>query len=337
MYIRWARNTRNGMPYMPQPPSTLWVVLALVAGCLTGSATRFGCDSNSGGAGPAWPIVDGEAAIPPGTQRVTGRAFYVCHSLASVAIPTSVTSIGNEAFFGCTGLVSVEIPTSVTSIESMAFNGCQSLVSVKIPTSVARIGNYVFNGCLSLESVAWPVAIPTSSLSMGYGTFQHCTSLVSVEIPTSVTSIGKYTFGACSSLVSISIPTSVTSIGVSAFNNARSLVSIDIPASTTIGNLAFDACGCNQSMYVAGSTVCNCAASPTWPCTPQQLPVCAGRAREACTVYYPYGLGMCCNLEARNCICAGVGTATEIADICGELKNDGIDCDHCKASLRCNR
>jgi len=51
---------------------------------------------------------------------------------------------------------------------------------------------------------------------------------------------------------------------------------------------------------------------------------------------------MCCSLEAHDCIsqgciCVEQGTAAEIAGICGGLKNGGIDCDQCKASLRCDR
>ena len=230
--------------HMPvRPPRTHRVALALaaiiVAGCCAGSTpTHYGCGIDNDG--PAWPIVDGKAVIPPGTRSVPDYAFYQCTSLVSVTIPNSVTSIGDSAFFA------------------------SSLVSVEIPASVASIGSYAF---------------------------YYCTSLVSVTIPASVTSIGD----------------------------------------------AFHNCGCSASMYAAGATVCDCAASLKWPCTPLEPRACAGLELAECSVTSGRGLGMCCELEVHDCVCVAQGTAAEIAGICGGLKNGGIDCDQCKASPRCNR
>ena len=254
-------------------------------------------------------IVYGKAVIPPGTRSVPNYAFFWCSSLVSVTIPASVTSIGLDAFYYCTSLVSVEIPASVASIGLDAFYYCTSLVSVTIPASVTSIGDSAFRQCSSLVSVT----ISASVTSVGDLAFYQCSSLVSVEIPASVASIGSYAFSNCTSLVSVTIPASVTSIG-DAFHN----------------------CGCSASMYVAGATVCDCAASPTWPCTPQQLPACAGRDLAACSVYSDHGVGMCCELEVHDCVCVAQGTVAEIAGICGGLKNGGIDCDQCKASPRCS-
>jgi len=326
----------------------------IVAGCCAGSTpTHYGCGTDNDG--PAWPIVDGKAVIPPGTRSVPDYAFYQCTSLVSVTIPNSVTSIGDSAFFAsslvsveipalvasigsyafyyCTSLASFEIPASVTSIGSNAFGICSSLVSITIPYSVTSIGSNVFNQCTGLVSVE----IPTSVTRIGGGAFSQCISLVSVEIPTSVASIGEYAFAYCTSLVSVTIPSSVTSIGVQAFAYCTSLVSVEIPTSVaSIGIQAFIECGCNGSMYVAGATVCDCAASPTWPCTGQQFPACGGRDLAACSVYSDRGVGMCCELEVHDCVCVAQGTAAEIAGICGGLKNGGIDCDQCKASPRCS-
>ena len=153
----------------------------------------------------AWPIVDGKAVIPPGTQSVPGGAFYECYGLVSVEIPTSVTSIGISAFHACTDLVAVAVPTSVTSISRYAFADCSNLVSVEIPTSVDSIADYAFRECISLVSVE----IPTSVTSIGEGAFSGCTSLVSVGMfSTSLDSIGDSSFFGCSSLVSVEIPIS---------------------------------------------------------------------------------------------------------------------------------
>ena len=248
---------------MPQPRKPHWVALALfaatVAVYVAGIDARYGCDTGvpSGGDGPAWPIVDGHAAIPPGTQTVPNSAFFKCASLVSVDIPASVTYIDDHAL-GDTGLVSVAIPNSVTSLGAFSF---------------------------------------------------AYTKLVSVEIPNRTQLVDATFFG------------------------SSELVDIKIPQSLNINPNAgwFAGCGCDNSLYVAGATLCDCAASSKWPCTGGKLPACTGSALESCA-----GLGMCCNLDVYDCVCTSQGTASEIAAICGQLKNGGIDCDHCKASPRCN-
>ena len=294
----------------PRPPRTHRVALALaaviVAGCWAGSDAGPGCDS--GGDGPSWPIVDGKAVIPSGTQSVPVSAFSQCVNLTSVLIPTSVTSIGDNAFEK-TSLASVLIPTSVASIGTQAFAYCTSLASVKIPSSVTRIGD---------------------------SAFLRCTGLISVEIPTNLITIGDSVFSG-TGLVSVEIPASVASIGPRAFSHTTGLVSVKIPSSATgIYETAFFNSGCSQYIFVKGATVCNCTASPTWPCSPQQLPACTDPDLDRCTTYSGRGLGMCCNLEAHACVCVAQGTADEIDDLCVGLGNGGVDCDYCRASPLCN-
>ena len=88
-----------------------------------------------------------------------------------------------------------------------------------------------------------------------------------------------------------------------------------------------DACSCPATR--AGAS---CYKPP--PATPP--PACAGSTSDVCSVGGARGFGMCCNLEAHDCICAEQGSAAEIANICSSLKNGGIDCDQCEDSPRCN-
>ena len=138
--------------HIDMPPIThrvgtmaLALAAAIMACCCAGSDARPGCEF--GGDGPAWPIVDGKAVIPPGTQSVPDNAFWQCSSLVSVNIPSSVASIGDSAFAYCSSLVAVAIPTSVTSIGYGVFSRCTSLVSVEIPTSITSIGDLAFDSC----------------------------------------------------------------------------------------------------------------------------------------------------------------------------------------------
>lgn len=200
------------------------------------------------------------------------RAFYECHSLASVSIPNSVTSIGERAFYGCSNLESISLPDGITNISKEAFRNCSKLTEVTIPNSVEKIENYAFADCKNLKSITLSngltdigvgafkgtaietITIPDGVTTIGAYAFYDCSNLASITIPDGVTTIGDYAFCGCLNLTSIKIPDGVSTINANAFLDCTSLTSVTIPVSvTSICWRAFKVCDFLTDVYYGGT------------------------------------------------------------------------------------
>ena len=195
--------------------------------------------------------------------KIGEGAFAYYGGLAGVIIPDSVISIEKEAFYCCEDLKSVTIGKGVTSIEEKAFRGCKSLTDIIIPDNVTYIGGCAFMRCTSLESVTIPDSVPF----IGGWTFAGCENLKSITIGKGVTSIGYGAFGGCINLTSILV--SVTNSNYSSidgvlFNkdqtkliqypSGKELDTYIIPdCVTSVGDSAFNNCGCLGSVIIHGS------------------------------------------------------------------------------------
>ncbi len=139
--------------------------------------------------------------------------------LESVTVPTGVTAIGDKCFYSCTKLKTVNLPSGVTEIPERCFAYCGSLESVTASGILTKIYREAFNACSALQSFTF-----TGTLTyIGDNAFANCTAL-----HTDLSSL----------------PSSLTYIGSQAFRNCyTSCGNVNIGAGTTVGGLAFDACG----------------------------------------------------------------------------------------------
>ena len=197
------------------------------------------------------------AIILEGVSSIGNAAFGSNTSLASVRVPASVNSIGQAAFQNCTSLktITIEQGSQLTTIDGSAFFGCTALESITIPASVTSIGQVAFYGCTAIASIT----IPASVNSIGPNAFQNCTSLetVTIEQGSHLTTIDESAFYGCTALESIEIPASVTSIGQVAFYGCTSLKTVTCLAvePPTLGNIVFDECNDNLTIYVPSEEV----------------------------------------------------------------------------------
>ena len=179
------------------------------------------------------------------------------------SIPESVTSIEWYAFANCTGLTAVTIPNNVTAIRQYTFYNCIELTAVTIPSNVTTIEMWAFNRCAKLASVTLEEGVQT----IGYSAFFCCNELTSITIPNSVTAIGQAAFGRCPKFKEYIVASdneAYSSIDGVLFNKdkttlihypqAKEGTSYTIPDKvTTIGGLAFDACGLLTSIVFSNS------------------------------------------------------------------------------------
>ena len=62
---------------------------------------------------------------------------------------------------------------------------------------------------------------------------------------------------------------------------------------------------------------------------------CEGANQADCSASDPRT--WCCELDANDCLCAEFGTYFEIKQLCANLPNGDIDCEHCPRSSNCTR
>ena len=242
---------------------------------------------------PCFAIINGEANIPEGTEKIDRNAFRDCSDLTSIVIPNTVTFIWDCAFSGCpnlssivvsegnkiydsrdncnaiiktesntliTGCKNTVIPDSVTEIGSYAFDGCTGLTSIVISDSVTVIGSEAFSGCPGRTNIV------VSEGNKVLDSRDNCNAIIHTKsntlevgckntvIPDTVTGIGSYAFKGCTGLTSIVIPDLVTEIGRYAFFGCTGLTSIVIPDSVTrIGSSAFEGCTGLTSIVIPSS------------------------------------------------------------------------------------
>ncbi len=174
------------------------------------------------------------------TSRITGvglNAFYGITTLTSIDLP-SVTSIGRNSFWKASNLESVGDTRHLLSVGGSAFSGCGKLKSIDL-NSVTSIDENAFQYCSILESV------DLSSLTRA-GNYAFANSgLISVVSLGRLSKVSDYMFSNCVKLGTIygSLP---GTIGVYAFQNCSKLVLAEgqLKTVTTIGNGAFNSCGC---------------------------------------------------------------------------------------------
>ena len=128
-----------------------------------------------------------------------------------------------------------------------------SAVHIRIPASVNSIMDYAFLDNRNIKSVV----ISEGITSIGYGAFEGCENLESIVIPNSVENIGDFAFHRCRSLNLVKIPDRAI-IGDGAFHSCNRLGSIMIPNNVTIHEHAFVEPWCDEYLYTAGRTMCNC-------------------------------------------------------------------------------
>lgn len=224
------------------------------------------------------------------------QSFSSCTSLVIVSIPQTVTLIGNSSFLECSELLYVDLG-NVQAIGPNCFQGCTELVDVRMSPYITYIGQNAFQDCTSLQSVDFPVQTESNTIDFPINIFSGCslcggsvlntddddqggdiTPKTSVVVQAFVAS---FTFYACKDLVgiyftdavlrvlpravikcdqltSINVPNSVTYIHTNAFTDCGGLKSITIPNTTTVEQSAFTGCGCDSSLYTAGSALQNC-------------------------------------------------------------------------------
>ena len=140
-------------------------------------------------------------------------------ALVSVTVPDSVTKIGAKCFYSCPNLKTVNLSDGVTEIPERCFSYCAVLESITVSGSLAKIYREAFNACSSLQSF--------TSLS-------------------TLTYIGDNAFSGCNAMTAdlSDLSSGITYIGSQAFRNCYNAYgNVNIGAGTTVGGLAFDACG----------------------------------------------------------------------------------------------
>lgn len=196
----------------------------------------------------------GAVTVPATPSIVARQTFFRCSELRSVLITTGVTELETFAFDECHYLQTATIPGTVVTIGRGAMNG-QSLTRLTIETSSSArtFSNNAFPNCYHF-GLATSNPVPTS----GIVDCLTCHNVESLNIPTVVTTIREFAFLSCTSVKMVTIPTSVSVIEDNAFRSCTSLQTITIPSGVSIGTGAFQDCGCEESLFIAGASLCNC-------------------------------------------------------------------------------
>lgn len=222
-------------------------------------------------------------------STIGGRAFYMCHRLASITLPYSVTSIENpDVFEDCdnlaefngkfasedghcividnklvcfapAGLTTYVIPECITEIGVAAFFSCDNIESITIPESVTKIEDRAFYNCNGLKEFRGKFSSEDGkclivdnrlySFAIGCGATEYV-------VPSNVSTIDACAFEGCASLVNITIPENVNRINIWAFRRCTNLTSIYFKSTTppAIESSLFDGVD-NYSIYVPSESV----------------------------------------------------------------------------------
>ncbi|MBE6740995.1 MAG: leucine-rich repeat domain-containing protein [Ruminococcaceae bacterium] len=199
----------------------------------------------SGGIITAWALTSGDFEYTVSENKATITAYN--GSAEVLSIPStlggySVAEIGEGAFQNNITLQRVTVPAGVNKIGARAFYSCVMLRSISLPATVSELSEKTFANCSSLERVT-----AAGSLTKIYReAFNYCSSLQSLNLTSALTYIGDNAFANCYAIqINMEkLSGDITYIGSQAFRNCyKAYGSANISAQTTVGGLAFDACG----------------------------------------------------------------------------------------------
>lgn len=163
----------------------------------------------------------------------------------------SVCALADGAFQNNLTVSRITVPDSVSSIGARCFYGCVRLKTVILPASVTQIAEKTFANCTALERLT-----VSGALTHIYrDAFSYCTSLQSFILQPSLNYIGDNAFLSCySAQINMEgLSSDLTYLGAQAFRNCYSAYgAVNISVNTTVGGLAFDACGVSAINFSIG-------------------------------------------------------------------------------------
>lgn len=165
-----------------------------------------------------------------GTTETSGTVKYVY--VGGICFIYGSGAISNALFAHNQVIQHAIILEGVSSIGNSAFVSNTSLASVRVPASVNSIGKAAFLNCTSLKTIT--IEQGSHLTTIDESAFYGCTALESIEIPASVTSIEQVAFYGCTSLKTVTC------------------LAVEPP---TLGNIVFDECNDNLTIYVPSEEV----------------------------------------------------------------------------------
>ena len=191
--------------------------------------------------------ITGEATSPI-RYGFNNSVYYILSEDGNELLIKDGDVITYAAYYGDEAEVTVPEGVVATGTSAFAYSNVKKVV---FPNTLETLGGYTFQECSSLESVNLPEGLKT----IGNRAFRKTTSLSTIQLPNSLETVIESAFQQ-SGVTSIVIPENVTSIGKMAFGACGNLETITINAkNVTIGDYCARACTNLKSVYIYSETI----------------------------------------------------------------------------------